>query len=185
MIGSLPSSFVWLAALYGLASCLVILMLGRLAGRSLIPWLPVIASVSFFFWLTQHPLPDPAQMTCPNPDVAPRLVPFLFLDTLADHLSGRNTRGLRDIELASALMNFVLCMIIGATLIWRGVSQAGTVLAGAALSLFIETTQLTGTWGIFPCAYRVFDVDDLILNIGGVAAGAVLTALIRHLIRRH
>ena len=38
-------------------------------------------------------------------------------------------------------------------------------------SLLIETTQLTGIWGIYPCAYRLFDVDDLITNtLGGILA---------------
>ena len=184
MIGNLPASFVWLAALYSLASCLVILGLGRLAGHSLIRWLPVIASITFFFWLTQHPFPDPARMLCPNPAMTPRLTPFVFLDTIAEHWTGRNTRGLREIELASALMNFVLCMIIGATLAWRGVPVLWAALVGAGLSLFVELTQLTGTWGIFPCAYRQFDVDDLILNIGGVAAGAALAATVLRLTRR-
>ncbi len=47
----------------------------------------------------------------------------------------------------------------------RGILIAG--LAGLVVSGIIETTQLTGVWGIFPCAYRVFDVDDLIANTSG------------------
>lgn len=36
-------------------------------------------------------------------------------------------------------------------------------------SLFFEVTQLTGIFGIYKYAYRLFDVDDLMLNtIGGV-----------------
>ena len=37
------------------------------------------------------------------------------------------------------------------------------------LSLFFELTQLTGLYFIYPNAYRLFDVDDLIVNtLGGV-----------------
>lgn len=37
------------------------------------------------------------------------------------------------------------------------------------LSLFFELTQLTGLYGIYPRGYRLFDVDDLLLNsIGGI-----------------
>ena len=37
------------------------------------------------------------------------------------------------------------------------------------LSLFFELTQLSGLYGIYPRAYRLFDVDDLITNtLGGV-----------------
>ncbi|WP_334077776.1 VanZ family protein [Paenibacillus sanfengchensis] len=37
------------------------------------------------------------------------------------------------------------------------------------LSLFIEITQLTGIYGVFDHAYRVFDIDDLMTNtLGGM-----------------
>jgi uncharacterized RDD family membrane protein YckC len=39
------------------------------------------------------------------------------------------------------------------------------------VSLFFELTQLTGVWFIYPCAYRLFSVDDLILNTVGAALG--------------
>jgi glycopeptide antibiotics resistance protein len=34
--------------------------------------------------------------------------------------------------------------------------------------------QLTGLFGLYPCAWRTFEVDDLILNIGGLMAGFAL-----------
>lgn len=38
-----------------------------------------------------------------------------------------------------------------------------------SVSLFFEITQLTGVYGIYNCAYRLFDVDDLLFNtIGGI-----------------
>ena len=38
-----------------------------------------------------------------------------------------------------------------------------------SLSLFYEVTQITGLYGIYPRPYRLFDVDDLIVNtIGGM-----------------
>lgn len=43
-----------------------------------------------------------------------------------------------------------------------------TVLLSFGLSLFFEITQLTGLYGIYPRPYRLFDVDDLMLNtLGG------------------
>lgn len=43
-----------------------------------------------------------------------------------------------------------------------------TTIATFGLSLFFEITQLTGLYFIYPRGYRLFDVDDLILNtIGG------------------
>lgn len=44
-----------------------------------------------------------------------------------------------------------------------------TVLISFLLSLFFEITQLTGLYFIYPRGYRLFDVDDLILNtVGGM-----------------
>ena len=44
-----------------------------------------------------------------------------------------------------------------------------TFLLSFMLSLFFELTQLTGIYGYYPRAYRLFDVDDLILNtVGGM-----------------
>ena len=44
-----------------------------------------------------------------------------------------------------------------------------TTILTLSLSLFFEITQLTGLYGIYPRPYRLFDVDDLLINtIGGV-----------------
>ena len=52
---------------------------------------------------------------------------------------------------------------------------------GLAVSAMIETTQITGVWGIYPCPYRVFDVDDLLANTSGALLGAVLVSLLLQL----
>ena len=43
------------------------------------------------------------------------------------------------------------------------------------LSLFFEITQLTGLYFIYPHAYRLFDVDDLIVNTLGGIFGYLIT----------
>lgn len=44
-----------------------------------------------------------------------------------------------------------------------------TLLCSFMLSLFFELTQLSGLYFIYPRGYRLFDVDDLILNtLGGI-----------------
>jgi glycopeptide antibiotics resistance protein len=48
---------------------------------------------------------------------------------------------------------------------------AVTAAAGAGISLFFELTQGTGVWGIYPCPYRLFDVDDLVVNTAGAMIG--------------
>lgn len=52
-----------------------------------------------------------------------------------------------------------------------------TTAVGFGLTLLIETTQLTGVWGIYPCSYRLFDVDDLLANTAGAVLGAVMAGL--------
>lgn len=53
-----------------------------------------------------------------------------------------------------------------------------SILLGAAVSLGIELTQLTGVWGLYACAYRVADVDDLLANTAGAAIGVALAPLL-------
>lgn len=45
------------------------------------------------------------------------------------------------------------------------------------LSLFFEVTQLSGLFGIYPRPYRLFDVDDLIVNTLGGFLGFLITPL--------
>lgn len=47
-------------------------------------------------------------------------------------------------------------------------------------SLFFELTQITGLYFIYPRSYRVFDVDDLILNTTGGIVGYVVAFLPIH-----
>lgn len=49
-----------------------------------------------------------------------------------------------------------------------------TLLLSFTLSLFFELTQLSGLYGIYPRPYRLFDVDDLLLNISGGLLGFYL-----------
>ncbi|WP_243792948.1 VanZ family protein [Saccharopolyspora gloriosae] len=55
----------------------------------------------------------------------------------------------------------------------------GTVLAGFMVSLAVELTQITGIWFLYPCPYRLFDVDDLIANTSGALVGALLARVLR------
>ena len=48
-----------------------------------------------------------------------------------------------------------------------------TVFYTFCLTLFFELTQLSGLYFIYPRSYRVFDVDDLLLNTFGGVVGYV------------
>ena len=53
-----------------------------------------------------------------------------------------------------------------------------TIFFTFLLSLFFELTQLTGLYFIYPNAYRLFDVDDLIVNTLGGIFGFLVTPLV-------
>ena len=57
-----------------------------------------------------------------------------------------------------------------------------TLIITFLLSLFFELTQLTGLYFIYPNAYRLFDVDDLIVNTLGGIFGYLITPLFTKLL---
>lgn len=60
-----------------------------------------------------------------------------------------------------------------------------TVLLTFLLSLFFELTQLSGLYFIYPRGYRLFDVDDLILNtLGGFIGFFIASLLLKFLPNR-
>jgi hypothetical protein len=67
------------------------------------------------------------------------------------------------------LLFFVPLGIFARNLFGRRLS--GTLIIAFLVSLFIETAQLTGGFGFYPCSYRLFDVDDLLLNTLGASLG--------------
>ncbi len=88
------------------------------------------------------------------------------------HQAGAGLLGLlSNRTILATLMNFLICAIIGATLSRHVDRQWIASLFGLGLSLGIEMTQLTGIWGLYPCAYRQFNVDDLLMNGLGVSFG--------------
>lgn len=53
-----------------------------------------------------------------------------------------------------------------------------TILIAFGVSLFFEVTQLTAIYGIYPRPYRMFDVDDLLLNTSGAFFGHIFAPLL-------
>ena len=51
-----------------------------------------------------------------------------------------------------------------------------------ALTLFFELTQLSGLYFIYPGSYRLFDVDDLLVNTAGSMAGWALAGPVGRLL---
>ena len=86
---------------------------------------------------------------------------------------------LRDPTFLQVALNVLLFVPLGyyvRRILGRGFVVAG--ILGLAVSALIETTQLTGAWTVYRCAYRLFDVDDLWLNTTGAVVGSILSLLI-------
>jgi glycopeptide antibiotics resistance protein len=71
-----------------------------------------------------------------------------------------------------AFFNLLLLMPLGFFLRYhRKWRLSTTVAAGFALSLAFELTQLTALFGYYNAPWRIFDVDDLLLNTLGAGLG--------------
>lgn len=172
------------AALYGLAAAAALWGALRAAGMGVDGRHALtFALAGWFLALTQFPLPDPAMLDCAQGGVQPILQPFAIAEHFARiwrrslHQGFSLNLWLGNLMVQAALLNFTLCLAIGAALArhLRGPRAGWTALAVAAvLSGGAELAQLTGLFGLYPCAWRTFEVDDLILNIGGLMAGFAL-----------
>lgn len=72
------------------------------------------------------------------------------------------------------LFNVILLMPLGVYIryFWQKRSYwKQALISGFGLSLFFEITQITGFYGYYDCPYRLFDVDDLLLNTSGTVLG--------------
>lgn len=87
-----------------------------------------------------------------------------------------------------AFFNFLLLMPFGVYLRYflqeRRYWKRAFILS-FLLTLFYEITQRTGIYGIFNCAYRIFDVDDLLLNSVGALLGFFLAPIVWALFPTH
>ncbi|MFN4157367.1 MAG: VanZ family protein [Gemmobacter sp.] len=138
----------------------------------------------FFLALTQHPFPDRATLDCSTGGVARILQPFATFDHVGR--LWRHWQNVPEIGLSAwlgskiiqaAVMNLILCAAIGAAFARHAPARHPYLAAlglGVLLSGGAEVAQLTGFFGLYPCPWRTFEVDDLIFNISGVVGGFAL-----------
>ncbi|MFG1646286.1 VanZ family protein [Amycolatopsis sp. NPDC049252] len=143
-------------------------------------WTTVVFYTFVFYLLaiatqTILPLPD-------NPDFcaghsyasSPQLRPFYFVEVVSQRARGHWSPSaiLHNPAIWTTALNVVMLVPFGLFLRYAQRMRAvPTILAGFGLSLLFELTQLTGLWFVYPCPYRLFSVDDLILNTAGAALG--------------
>lgn len=119
---------------------------------------------------TLYPLPSGTSGPGITYGIAPQLNPLRFVDDL---------RYGGPAALFQILANVVFFMPFGffCHRVFRRGFIASAVI-GFLASLAIETTQLTGIYGLYPYAYRTFDINDLMWNTGGAVIGWAAAALI-------
>ncbi|WP_349425810.1 VanZ family protein [Microbacterium sp. LWS13-1.2] len=148
-------------------------------GRFLL-WGAALVAVMAIWTYTLLPLPDPDAIRCAGVNVD---VTGLAAE-VRGALARRGAAAATDPAVAQLLLNVLLFVPLGffiRVLSDRGVGTA--VVVGFALSAFVEVTQLTGVWGLYPCAYRVFDVGDLLTNTLGAVLGSLLALAVPRRLR--
>ncbi|NRZ98501.1 VanZ family protein [Clostridium tetanomorphum] len=138
------------------------------------------------YYLVILPLPSTRDiLSIQKPDTKHyQLMPFNFIfDILKettinfrDPLSYINI--LKERAFLQAAFNGILLLPLGIYLRYyfkKTLKQ--TLLITFLFSLFFELTQLTGLYGIYNAPYRIFDVDDLILNTFGGYIGYLIAPL--------
>jgi glycopeptide antibiotics resistance protein len=150
---------------------------GGLSLWRLVAWGGFVVYFFAIWTYTLLPLPDPDDIRCVGAITDPGAV---IRDVQAALASGDPLRSPQLLQLVFNVLLFVPLGFFVRVLLGRGLVV--TVLIGFAVSLLVETTQLTGVWGIYPCAYRFFDVGDLLTNTAGALVGALLSLVVP---RRH
>lgn len=133
------------------------------------------------YFLVILPLPDReavAQMTGPSV----QLLPFSFFRDLSKETGFQLAEP--STYLPALLSTFTLQFVFNIALLvplgfylryYFRRKLLPAVLISLGVSLFFELTQLSGLYGYYPRAYRLFDVDDLLCNTLGGFLGYVLT----------
>ena len=151
--------------------------------RGLIIYSFILYLISAYF-LVILPLPsitEVAKLKTPRT----QLIPFHFITSFINETSfiitDPNTylKALSENCFYQVLYNIILTMPFGIYLrYYYKCSLRKTIFSSFLLSLFFEVTQLSGLYGIYPRGYRLFDIDDLILNTTGGILGYFMEPLL-------
>lgn len=148
--------------------------------KAVIIYLFIFYMISAYF-LVILPLPkisEVAKMTSPRM----QLIPFCFIIDFIEHSSFTITNihtyipAIKESYFYVPIFNIILTIPFGMFLRYYFQCNLKKVLIYSfLLSLFFELTQLSGLYFIYPRGYRLFDVDDLLLNTCGGAVGYFLS----------
>lgn len=139
------------------------------------------------YFLVILPLPDIKDVV--NMKIGVQLIPFNFVKEIIENscfnIKDISTyiKFLKEPWVYQALYNLLLTMPFAIFLrYYFNYNFKKTIMFTFLLSLFFEFTQLTGLYFIYPNSYRLFDVDDLIVNTLGGIVGYLITPLIKKIL---
>lgn len=138
-------------------------------GRGLIAYAFILYGLSLVSF-TLYPMPSNPLEFCRDYNLSPQLIPFSFIHDI-------QSEGLRAILQVGMNLLFFVPLGVFCRLFFN-LRFRTALLIGFMTSLFIETAQLTGAFGYYPCSYRLFDIDDLIINTLGAVIGYTIARLI-------
>ena len=155
--------------------------------------IPILKSIIFYsfilylitaFFMVILPLPSMEYVS--NLKTAyTQLKPFQFIEDIMVTIPSKITN-LEDFlkifnisTIYVVIFNFLLTLPFGVYLrYYFNKKWYQTIIYSFLFSLFFELTQLSGLYGIYPRPYRLFDVDDLIVNTAGGFFGHLITPLL-------
>ncbi len=132
------------------------------------------------YFLVILPLPSKEEVIA-MPTKVPQLIPFAFVGDFVEAFKESNgvLTFLKSPIVYTTLFNVAITVPFGIYLRYYFKKKwYTTIIYTFLLSLFFEITQLTGLYGIYPKAYRLFDVDDLIINTLGGLIGYLVTPIV-------
>ena len=155
--------------------------------------IPILKSIIFYsfilylitaYYMVMLPLPSIEYVKKLNTPYT-QLVPFQFIKDITATVSFDVTNFKDIINIFShstiyvVVFNFILTLPFGVYLkYYFNKKWYQTIIYSFLFSLFFELTQLSGLYGIYPRPYRLFDVDDLIINTLGGFFGHLITPLL-------
>ncbi|WP_168353627.1 VanZ family protein [Dubosiella muris] len=128
------------------------------------------------------PLPSRASVAA-SPGVPPNFIPFRFVGDIVEYQNRHHVPLWKNEALFQVLFNVLMFVPFGMYLrYYFRCSWKKAILFSFCFSLFLETTQLTGIYGLYAKAFRMFDVDDLMANTCGGLVGYALMSGFRFLL---
>lgn len=177
-LGSFSESFILALFLWPfIAAALTLpLLLFQYRRHNRIVWLRIFTTYLFILYalglvsFTLYPMPDNPVAFCQENSRSPLLNPLhVFADLRNEGMQA----------VLQIVMNFLFFVPLGffARFLFK-LRLKTAIIAGFVVSLSIEMAQLTGLFEIYPCSYRYFDVNDLVINTSGAIFGYIFTRLL-------